>query len=57
MTISRRAFLEIAAGAFATTAGAPGLTQTAQPVASASMASIQGLLESTEAPAEPIPPA
>src|SRR5213592_3730004 len=36
MTINRRAFLEIAAGAFATTAGAPGLTQTSQPVASAS---------------------
>src|SRR5256712_5240723 len=36
MSINRRAFLEIAAGAFATTAGAPGLTQTSQPVASAS---------------------
>jgi transcriptional regulator with XRE-family HTH domain len=30
---------------------------TAQPVASAAMASIQGVLESTEIPAEPVPPA
>ena len=29
----------------------------AQPVASAAMASIQGVLESSEMPAEPVPPA